>query len=93
MTISFWVSWDCGSGSWPCRAGRWARCGVSAGGTTGTTSWGAAAVCRQAGKRILFTGTLSITIFRHFPHASLMKIHPYTYRVNDLPVSDNKCSP
>lgn len=44
-TISSWASWGCASGSWPCRAGRWARCGGSAGGTTGTTSSAAAAAC------------------------------------------------
>lgn len=46
-TISFWVSWGCASGSWPCRADRWARCGGSAGDTTDTTSWAAAAACQR----------------------------------------------
>lgn len=45
VTISSWASWGCGCGSWPCRAGRWAHCGESADGTTGTISSAAAAAC------------------------------------------------
>lgn len=64
-TISSWASWGCASGSWPCRAGRWARCGGSAGGTTGTTSWAAAAACDTTQTSYTFVLIISVVDFLH----------------------------